>query len=68
MESRRIKHNKGYSTATKSGVPWRLKKKVAFNTKTEAIKAEAWIKRMKSRKIIQEIIQDRIDLKEIIAG
>jgi len=68
VENRLRKHNKGHSAATKAGVPWQLVKKAAFETKTEAIKAENWIKRMKSRRIIKQIIQENIDLKEIIAG
>jgi len=51
----------------KPGDRWRLEKNLPFETKTEAIKAEAWIKRMKSRKIIKYIMLDTIDLKEIIA-
>ncbi|HMB41201.1 MAG TPA: GIY-YIG nuclease family protein, partial [Balneolaceae bacterium] len=46
------KHNRGHSVATKKGVPWELKKVIEFETKTEAIKAEKWLKKMKSRRVI----------------
>mgnify|MGYP006448552633 FL=1 len=68
VNNRLVKHNKRHSAATKAGVPWQLKKKIVFPTKPEAIKAENWIKRMKSRRIIEQIIQDKIDLHEIITG
>ena len=68
VDNRLVKHNKRHSAATKAGVPWRLEKKIAFSTKSEAIKAENWIKRMKSRRIIEQIIRDKIDLHEIITG
>ncbi|MDZ7717749.1 MAG: GIY-YIG nuclease family protein [Balneolaceae bacterium] len=68
VEKRVRKHNKGHSVATKRGVPWKLKKAVEFETKTEAIQAENWIKKMKSRRIIEQVIGDEIDLKEIING
>ena len=68
VDGRLVKHNKRHSAATKAGVPWQLKKKIAFSTKSEAIKAENWIKRMKSRRIIKQIIKDKIDLHEVITG
>lgn len=37
-----------------------------FELKSEAIRAENWIKRMKSREVIEKIISGEIDLKEII--
>ncbi|MCC5908635.1 MAG: GIY-YIG nuclease family protein [Balneolaceae bacterium] len=62
------KHNNGHSAATKGGVPWEIKKVVEFDTKTKAIKAENWLKKMKSRRIIEQVIDDEIDLKQKIDG
>ena len=62
------KHNRGHSVATKKGVPWELKKVIEFETKTEAIKAEKWLKRMKSRRVTEQVIDGEIDLKTIISG
>ena len=68
VDKRLVKHNKGHSAATKSGFPWQLKKVVEFESKTDAIKAENWLKRMKNRKVIEQVINGEIDLREIIAG
>jgi len=61
------KHNRGHSKATKKGVPWELKKVIEFETRTQAIKAEKWLKRMKSRRVIERVIDGEIDLKTIIS-
>ncbi|TVR26657.1 MAG: GIY-YIG nuclease family protein [Balneolaceae bacterium] len=66
IATRLEKHNKRYSAATKKGVPWQLKKAIDFETKADAIKAENWIKKMKSRKVIEKIISGEIDLKDVI--
>lgn len=66
VENRLSKHNKGHSVATKSGIPWKLMKVIEFETKAEAIKAENWLKRMKSRKVIEQVIQGEINLREVI--
>ena len=60
------KHNRGHSAATKRGIPWELKKVIEFETKTEAIKAENWLKRMKSRQIMIKLIDNEIDLKKML--
>ena len=57
------KHNDGHSVATKKGVPWELKKVIEFETKTEAIKAEKWLKKMKSRRVTERVIDGENDLK-----
>ncbi len=41
---------------TQRGIPWVLKISIAFPSRTEAIKAERFIKSQKSRKFIREII------------
>ena len=68
VEIRLKKHNDGYSSATKSGAPWELKKIVEFTCKRDAIRAENWIKKMKSRRIINQLIAGEINLEEMIAG
>ena len=68
VEVRLEKHNKGYSSATKKGVPWELKKVIGFESKKKAIRAENWLKRMKSRRVIEQVIDGEIDLKKIISG
>ena len=43
---------------TKRGIPWVLKTTISFKSRTEALIAEKFIKKQKSRKLIQEIIQN----------
>ena len=68
VDNRLQKHNAGKSRATRRGIPWELKRVVEFPTKRQAIKAENWIKKMKSRIVIEKIISGNIDLEEIING
>ncbi len=49
-------HNTGRNKSTKIGAPWELKKLETYNTRSEAMKREAFIKRMKSRKFIEQVI------------
>lgn len=66
VENRLVKHNKGHSLATKGGIPWGLVKMIEFESKSHAIQAENWLKRMKSSRIIKQFIDDEIDLKRVI--
>ena len=68
VDKRLIKHNKGHSLATRGGVPWVLVKAVEFESKSQGIIAENWLKKMKSRRIIEELVEDKMDIKRIIAG
>jgi len=43
---------------TKRGIPWDLKFKQAFADKRSALKAEKYIKRMKSRVFIENLIKN----------
>ena len=57
LEIRIRRHNQGDNPSTKPGIPWDLKFYKSFETKTEAIKFENYIKRKKSRKYIEWLIQ-----------
>jgi len=46
------RHNDGQSNSTKRGIPWQVKYSRSFDTITEAIKWENFIKRQKSRAFI----------------
>jgi putative endonuclease len=50
------KHNKRRVKATKNGTPYILKVSKLFSTELEAIREERRIKKMKSRKYIEELI------------
>ena len=58
LEKRIIQHNKGYNKSTKGGIPWRLIHYFSFNTRSEAIKLEMKLKKMKSRKRLLKYISN----------
>ncbi|TVQ67392.1 MAG: GIY-YIG nuclease family protein [Balneolaceae bacterium] len=66
VENRLIKHNKGHSRATKGGIPWDLVFSVSFKSKTECLRAENWLKKMKSRVIVEQVINGELDLMDVI--
>jgi putative endonuclease len=49
-------HNTGRNTSTKPGIPWELKYTETYNTRSEAQSREAEIKKKKSRKYIEWLI------------
>jgi putative endonuclease len=57
--TRRInEHNSGQNKSTKSGKPWEIVYQKEFQTKSEAGKEEARLKRMKSKKYIMWYIEN----------
>jgi len=50
-------HNSGYSLSTKTGIPWELVYKEEFNSRRNAMKRENEIKRKKSRKYLEWLIE-----------
>ena len=56
LERRLHEHNIGHSKFTSTGIPWRLKYKEEFETFQEAKRRELAIKKMKSRKYIENLI------------
>jgi putative endonuclease len=59
LNDRLFRHNHGRSKATKAGIPWILKYTESFTTRSEAVKREFNIKRMKSRKYIEALIDKK---------
>ena len=57
--SRLLRHNGGRSKYTKAGLPWELVYAEYFLTRGEAVKREKAIKRRKSRKYIESLIQSQ---------
>jgi len=65
LEIRITRHNQGDNPSTKSGIPWTLKFFKTFDTRSEAMTFENNIKRKKSRKYIEWLIQsDENELRE----
>ena len=56
LERRLHEHNIGHSKFTSTGIPWQLKYKEEFETVQEAKRRELAIKKMKSRKYIENLI------------
>ena len=55
-EKRLAEHNYGKANFTSKGVPWKLMFTELSGSKQEAQKRERYIKRMKSRKYIEQLI------------
>ncbi|MFN1834849.1 GIY-YIG nuclease family protein [Balneola sp. MJW-20] len=51
-----IYHNDGYCRSTRSGKPWRLVYAESFETRSEAVRREGQIKKMKSSRYIRKLI------------
>lgn len=66
LEDRVLRHNSGKSISTRSGVPWILVFQKEYSTRSKAILAEKWVKRMKSKKLIMDIIKEEIDLDRVV--
>ena len=55
--SKRLKrHNLGYVKSTKRGRPWELEYAKGFETRSESMAYETYLKRMKSKVYLKELI------------
>ncbi len=59
LDARMSKHANGMSKYTSSKRPWRLVYFEAYNARTEALKREKQIKKMKSRIYIENLVKNR---------
>jgi putative endonuclease len=60
-EERLIEHNLGATPSTRPGRPWIIAYKEEFPDKSSAIRRELEIKRMKSKKYIDNLIKNKSD-------
>ena len=58
-EIRLILHNEGATPSTKNGIPWELVYVESYPEKSLAIKREKEIKRIKSRKFVEQLIKSK---------
>ena len=58
LEDRLFRHNSGRSKYTKRGIPWTLVYVKEYATQAEACKEEYRLKAEKSRKYIEQLIQE----------
>ncbi|MDO8281807.1 MAG: GIY-YIG nuclease family protein [Thermodesulfovibrionia bacterium] len=56
IQERVLRHNNGYTKSTKAKRPWQMVYHESYKTRSEAIIREIQIKKMKSRKYINELI------------
>jgi putative endonuclease len=57
IQSRLLRHNAGATLSTKTGRPWKVTYFEQYDSKTDALKREIYLKRMKSRSFIEKIIK-----------
>jgi putative endonuclease len=57
LEERIQRHNDGKSSYTRAKAPWKLIYQEVFTTRSEAMKREREIKRMKSREYIERLVR-----------
>jgi len=57
LDDRLQRHNQGRSKATKYGTPWELVYQKAFDSRSEAVQHEKYIKAMKSKIYIEKLIK-----------
>jgi putative endonuclease len=58
LEARLDRYNRGMVTATKNCKPYNIKASKTFSTEIEARREELRLKKMKSRKYLEWLIQD----------
>ena len=62
VEERLKRHNKGYSKSTSSKRPWKLLFQIGYESRSEAMKTEKYLKSLKKRDAILNWIQDQRDV------
>jgi putative endonuclease len=61
IDKRLKKHNKGDTKSTKNRGKWKVAYTEKFETKTEAVRREKYIKRQKSREFIKSLIHRGVE-------
>ena len=56
-EKRLLRHNAGATTSTKNGRPWKIVYTETLESETEAIRRELYLKSLKSRIFIENVIR-----------
>ena len=59
-EKRLVRHNAGATPSTKSGRQWKIVYAEIFPTKTDALKREIYLKKMKSSVFLENLIKKSI--------
>ncbi len=56
IESRLLRHNKGYVKSTKAYKPWDLIHTERFSSRSDALKRESYLKSLKSKSKLIELV------------
>ena len=69
VERRLLEHNSIVypDSFTSKGIPWQLKFKYTCDSSEQAYKLERFIKKMKSRKFIERLIDDEMIIADIVS-
>ncbi len=69
VEKRLLEHNSGLyaNSFTTKGVPWKLSLSYCCESSEKAYSLERFIKRMKSKKFIERLIDDDMIINDIVA-
>jgi len=63
IERRLVEHNRGHTEWTRAGIPWQLMASQEVPTLGEARSGERYLKKLKSRLILQKIIESGIGIR-----
>jgi putative endonuclease len=58
LEERLKNHNQGRNLSTKAYIPWKLKWRKEFETRSEAVKIERKLKGIKKRVLLEKFVYD----------
>lgn len=59
LEERIKRHNQHRNRSTKSKAPWKLLHYQVYDTRSEAVKVETYLKSLKKRSLVQKWIEDQ---------
>ncbi|HZK06920.1 MAG TPA: GIY-YIG nuclease family protein [Bacteroidales bacterium] len=65
LNRRILEHNSGQTKSTKTGKPWKILFSFDFDDSIAGLKAERRVKALKSRKIIEKIINGSIKITDL---
>jgi putative endonuclease len=66
LERRFKEHNSGHTKSTKSGMPWEVVFTEVFAASIDGLRAEKKIKALKSRKIIESLVNGTMQISDLI--
>ena len=68
LQRRFIEHNSGQTKSTRYGIPWKVVFNFDFESSKEGLQAERRIKALKSKKIIEGLVNHTINIADFISN